>query len=167
MRPSSLQLKKYFFTKILLEAKNLLSIDKNTLERGLTVNTEVEVLENRDDKRTFKVILRVNLPDAEKVTYTGAFEIIGLFQVGEEVALQDVFNLAQTNGPTLLFGAVREMILNLTARGPWPKRTLPTVTFAVDTAPPTDTSPPKLKKPKVKPKSAKQKQEKAAESGNR
>jgi len=35
----------------------------------------------------------------------------------------------EPNGPALLYGAAREMLCNLTARGPWPVVCLHSVTF--------------------------------------
>jgi preprotein translocase subunit SecB len=37
--------------------------------------------------------------------------------------------LVETNGPAMLYGALREMIYTLTSRGPWPAVTLKSVTF--------------------------------------
>jgi len=58
----------------------------------------------------------------------GSFEIVGFFAVAPTFE-GDPDRLVQISGTSLLYCAVREMVCNLTARGPWPMLCLPTLNF--------------------------------------
>jgi len=55
--------------------------------------------------------------------------VVGFFKVAEDCPEDMRSALVRANGPAVLFGSVREMIASLTARGPYPRVDLPTVTF--------------------------------------
>jgi preprotein translocase subunit SecB len=62
--------------------------------------------------------------------YVGDVAVEGIFRANPESEgnrLSDF--LVLTNAASMLFGAVREMVLNLTSRGPWPAVMLTTVSF--------------------------------------
>lgn len=61
--------------------------------------------------------------------YTYHIEIFGLFSLAEEFEPKDPDSFVKVNGAAVLYGAAREMIATLTARGPYDAVELPTVTF--------------------------------------
>jgi preprotein translocase subunit SecB len=127
MQRSPLQLEKYFFNKI-----NLVANPKHCGDSG-KVSTTVTCAPKKDDERQWLVTLKVTLdnPEDEKATppYTGEFEIMGFFRVDKEYPLDKLLALVHINAPAMLYGSVREMIFNLTARGPHSHVSLPTVSF--------------------------------------
>jgi preprotein translocase subunit SecB len=126
MNPSPLQLERYFFSKIQLDAH----ADAGA-QPGYDLECSVEVGRANDNPRRFQVKLKISLhpPGKTAAQYTGEFEIVGFFQVAKTWPDDQVSRLVEANGPAVLFGALREMIANLTARGPWPQITLHSVTF--------------------------------------
>lgn len=127
MKPSPLQLERYFFSKIQLDAHITAEAKaKNTLDCG------VEIGEAVDNPRRFQVSLELKLlPTGKETTpYTGEFHAVGFFRVADDWPEERIMQLVEANGPALLYGALREMVISLTSRGPWPALTLESVTFA-------------------------------------
>ena len=145
MNPSPLQLERYFFSRIQLDAH----ADAGA-QPGYDLECSVEVGRANDNPRRFQVKLKIGLhpPGKTAAQYTGEFEIVGFFQVAKTWPDDQVSRLVEANGPAVLFGALREMIANLTARGPWPQITLHSVTFV----PAPSSQPPNV--PKAQPKTA-------------
>jgi preprotein translocase subunit SecB len=127
MSPAPLQLERHFFSKILVEAHG--DAEGVSAHR---LNCSVEVERATDNARRFQVILNLKLerqPD-QKTTYTGEVQAVGFFRVVDDYGDEaKTLSLVETNGATLLYGAIRELLINLSARGPWAAISLPTVTF--------------------------------------
>lgn len=126
MKPSALQLERYFFSRIELNAHT--DADPR-MEPTLQCHVEVGVAV--DNPRRFQVTLQLKLltPEKQAAGYTGEFQVVGFFQVLDGWPPEQILPLVETNGPAMLYGALREMIYTLTARGPWPAVTLKSVTF--------------------------------------
>lgn len=139
MLTSPLQLDRYFFTKINIEAQL-----QPSGETG-DVSASVTCAHKTDDERQWMVTLNVLMKqgeDEEATTpYTGEFEVLGLFHVEKEYKKENVHKLVHFNAPAMLYGAVREMVFNLTSRGPNAHVVLPTVSFLDNT--PVETESPK------------------------
>jgi preprotein translocase subunit SecB len=124
---SALRLERHFFTRIELcpdgEAKP---------EGKYQVQWTLALAQASDDANRYQVTLtvRVNQDPAStaKTFYTGVFEIVGFFTVAKGCPQEPSF-FVQVSGASLLYSAVRELVCNLTARGPWPMISLPTVNF--------------------------------------
>lgn len=126
MKPSPLQLERYFFSKIELNAHTDADPKaEHTLQCG------VEIGEAVDNPQRFQVTLQLKLlgPEKAQTRYTGEFHAVGFFRVVEAWPKDRKMQLVETNGPAMLYGALREMIYTLTSRGPWPAVTLKSVTF--------------------------------------
>jgi preprotein translocase subunit SecB len=126
MKPSPLQLERYFFSKIELNAHtDADSKAEHTLQCG------VEIGEAVDNPQRFQVTLQLKLlaPEKTRAQYTGEFHAVGFFRVVDSWPKEQTMQLVETNGPAMLYSALREMIYTLTARGPWPAVTLKSVTF--------------------------------------
>lgn len=126
MHPSPLQLEKYFFSRVLIDSH----VDGIVGTPNL-LNCQVELGQASDNAKRYQVILRVRLesPPDKKATYTGEIHAVGLYRVVDDWPEDKVESLVETNGAGVLFGAARELIFNLTSRGPWPPVMLNTFTF--------------------------------------
>lgn len=130
MKPSPLQLESYVFTRIHMDACE----DPECLEvegaGQFQVNTQCQ--QHNEEPSRWMVTIRVSVSqkDGEQCPpYIFDIEVVGFFQVAEEYPAEKKAPMVKANAPAVLFGAVREMITNITARGPYPRFDLPTVTF--------------------------------------
>ena len=131
MMLSPLKLHKYFFTRINIEASQ-----KPCCDIG-KISTKITCGHKDDDERQWLVTLKVILDKSEDEKtippYTGELEILGFFTIDSKYPADNVHKLVHFNAPAMLYGAVREMVFNLTARGPNPHINLPTVSFLDNT----------------------------------
>jgi preprotein translocase subunit SecB len=128
MKNSPLQLERIFLTAVHLDAKPEAKAPPGIDWR---VSSDVTVASHATDPLRWKVGLTVNLTcvDAANAPYNGSVSFTGLFAVADSYPKDKVRFLVETNGPSVLYGAAREMFANLTARGPWPMVQLPTQSF--------------------------------------
>ncbi len=128
MIPSPLRLDNYFFTKIHMDA-----CPKGCEKPGEGVtSSKVECLKHKDTPNKWMVQAEVRKADDKEKgcpEYTFHVQVVGLFEVAEAFPAEKAEKMVRTNAPSVLYGAIREMIANLTARGPFPAIKLPTVTF--------------------------------------
>lgn len=129
MKNSPLQLENYYLTAVHLDCD-----DKAQVKEGQItwqVETAVTLAGHKEDPRRWKVDLTVKFKPAQgnAKPYEGSISFTGFFAVDATYPSDKVKFLVETNGPSVLFGAVREMCSNLTARGPWPMVLLPTQSF--------------------------------------
>lgn len=136
MSQCPLLLDRYFFVKTALEAQV-----KGDLEAINTIETKTEVSKAEGKPGEYLVSLTVRLVPTEDNTpcYLGEFVAVGFFQVHPDYPRDKCDRLAAVNGAAILYAAVREMVSNLSARGPWPMLTLAAMNF-------TQTSEPKSRK---------------------
>ncbi len=126
MKNSPLQLDGYFFSHV--EVRAHADADPAVDPRLRTVSE----LGKDEEGGRYLVTLRVEIGRAQDNTsppYTGAVEVRGFFRVLEGYPPERRDEMIYVNGSTLLYGAAREMLLNITARGPWPGLLLPSVRF--------------------------------------
>lgn len=100
------------------------------------VDTTPYVHQVKDDERTWIIILNVKVKPRgdEKIPYQLEVEALGSFRVADDWPQDKIKALVYANGTSLLYGAAREMISSITARGPYEMITLPTMSFT-DTVP--------------------------------
>lgn len=113
MHQSPLSLDSHSFRRIHLEVEDAPNPDDSN-----SLTCSISYAQDRDDPQRFRVILNLKL-EAEKGAkppYQGEFEIVGIFRVHEEWPPEQCESLVAVSGPTLLYGAIREMLLNLTSR---------------------------------------------------
>ena len=91
---------------------------------------QVEIGQAMDNQNHFQLTLRLRLDSQpnEQATYTGEIDAVGLFRVDENWP-DNKATLVQTHGASVLFAAIRELVLNITSRGPWPPVQLNTFSF--------------------------------------
>jgi preprotein translocase subunit SecB len=147
MIPSPLHLETYFFTEIHLVA---CSADCETQGDGM-FTSQVECARHGDDPSKWMVQLGVRKAEDDEEgcpEYTFEIQVVGLFDVDKEYPSQKAESMVKANGPAVLFGAVREMVANLTARGPFPPVELPTVTFVDECKSSEKSAKPKSRRPR-------------------
>ena len=147
MIPSPLRLKSHFFTTIHVDA---CPQGCETSGEG-AFSSQVEFARHEGDpaKWMVQLAIRKDADDRERCPeYTFDIQVVGLFEVDTKYPPEKAEGLVRANGPAVLFGAIREMVANLTARGPFPAVELPTVTFVDDASAPSA-------KPKSRPKARK------------
>ena len=128
MKTSPLQLERYYLTELHYETNDALQIKEMP---ELTLESAVGIGRNNEDERRFKVQLKVSFgpvaPDL--IPQKGSVTFTGFFAVDPAYPIEKVSMLVETNAPSVLYGAAREMFCNLTARGPWGMVTLPSQSF--------------------------------------
>ena len=128
MIQSPLRLESYVFDHIHVEA--LPEREKGAI---IKLQADAKGAEHDEDVRRAKLKLRVAFgPEpGGKLGYQGTVQVLGNFLLEPPSPPEELFGLMVTEGEALLFGAVRELVCNLTARGPWPMLRLPNVSFSV------------------------------------
>jgi len=137
MKRSPLGLDRYFFTKVVIEAQG--DADPSAVNQ-LSAKVDARKAIPPTDPQLLKLFVphyRVTLTvrllpdDTGKVPYyTGEIVIHGFFRISRTIPPEKRDKIAAVNGAGLLFGAVREMVANLTARGPNPMVTLISLNFS-------------------------------------
>ena len=127
MSDSPLLLDRYFFVKTSLEAQS-----KADLKAINSIETSVELSKAEGKPKDYLISLTVRLlPHEENQPgYLGEFVVMGFFKVHSEYPEDKCDKLVAVNGASILYGVVREMVANLTARGPWPMLTLVATSFS-------------------------------------
>jgi len=150
MKPSLLKIDSYVFKKIHLEA-----FDADE-PKSWHVESKVAVSRRTDNSRHWLVELTVMLKgDASTSPYVGEFIVAGRFHIEDEkMSETGALDLLNVNGPSILYSAVREIVLHLTSRGPHHAVYLPSITFI-------DRKEPKTKQDQQKPKDSKEPAEQA------
>ncbi len=126
MQPSPLQLEGHHFTRIQISAREGAADDSQN-----KVECELGYGVDNTNPRRHRVTLKLKLSEFPDKTpaYTGEFEIVGYFVVVDAWPEDKIAQLVTANGPSVLYGSVREMVINLTCRLPHGPISIPTVRF--------------------------------------
>lgn len=134
MQASSLQLDNSAITRLKVEANKSFPKDRakdrfaNFSDAGL--ESTVEFGSDADNLRRFFVKLDMRMLGTEEhpTPYIVDVEIIGIFVcTGSDPSSDE--KLAEINGPAVLYGSIRELVMQITSRGPYPPLIMPTVNF--------------------------------------
>jgi len=131
MKVSPIQLTDYFLTDLRLsanpkfDAKQEVSISFDNFE------VTIEASHAPKSKRDWQICLKLNHqpPAGANVPYRFNAEIVGFLLVHPEFPEDRIERLVKTNGASMLFGALREIIRDSTARGPYSALFLPSTSF--------------------------------------
>lgn len=124
---SPLQLKTHFFPVIRLQAMAGGKKDGPT-----TFNREVGISPLPGKQNEWQLELTIKIASTDKTNpyiYDIEIQTIGIVELIVEVPSDDRQKLAVVNGLSILYGAVREMVINLTSRSPYGALMLPTISF--------------------------------------
>lgn len=113
---SPLQLRRLVFTQVHVDAL----VDVAPGVANIATNASLGVSLSTSNPRLVLLKLEVRFGPAEgsPPVYSGNVIAQGEFNVDEKVALETSERLAVINGASILYGAIREMVTNITARGP-------------------------------------------------
>jgi len=134
---SPLQLNQHVFHRIHLDVH---PDAKPDVQAELRMTCELGKDPNNNRNARLALGLDIAAKGTEIPCYTGHFEIVGYFSVHTDYPEKDMDALIVVNGGGMLFGAIREMVANLTARGPQPMVMLPTINFQTLEAKPSPAS---------------------------
>ena len=83
-------------------------------------------------KNRYAVFLNLEMraPEGKNTPYAIKMEMFGYFQVPDEMPEELREKMVKTNGSSILYGAAREIIREMTSRGIFRKIYFPTVSFA-------------------------------------
>jgi preprotein translocase subunit SecB len=137
MQLSPLILKQHFVTNISVKASvpNFASTEELVKAMGSGMSnilTKVESAKNEENSRLWKVGLIVSCRPSAGTNFCPYLidaELLGFFEVHPSVEDSAIEDLVVCNGPAILFGALRELVLLITGRGPMPAFSLPSVSF--------------------------------------
>ena len=131
LNASPLKLLSHRFTEVAVKASEA---DKPLA--GFSLRTLRTIHEHASHPRMFKLILSVELgsdtPEQDS-PYTAKLSIEGEFEVAEGYTAASPQDLVNITGASMLYGACREMLANLTARSVHGMSTLPSVSFLSST----------------------------------
>lgn len=126
MQISPLQLESYHFTEMVLTSH----------ESGNTVapehiSTQITGGESPDDPHVIGATLTVawDRTDENDLACNGRFSVRGAFRVANEIDMTQRLDLMRVNAVSLLYGAVREMVHNMSSRSMTGPLILPTLSF--------------------------------------
>lgn len=131
MNASPLQLRNYFISDLSLTANREYKPKEPiqlTMEHLLV---EPGFIQDKDDARKWQVQLNISqkaVPEANS-PYLFSLEMVGFFDVLKNCPNDKVEALVKTNGPSVLYGAAREILRALMAHGPFYPLLLPTASF--------------------------------------
>jgi preprotein translocase subunit SecB len=129
---SPLQLKGHRFTQLHLEG-----IPKGVPEGAVEVGTNLSWGKHLTSPNEWRVDLKVTFGPNSKQDgpYHGYAEVVGFFEILDGWPEEKREELIVVNGASLLYGAIREMILIMSARSSHGELQLPTLRFMPPEAP--------------------------------
>lgn len=140
MRVSPVQLKAYFLSRVSVLPREEISIKSQHEVQPFEDWNGVNLMSNvdfgwadgqGDDPRAYVLRLRVRITNesGNKAPYNVDLEATGYLELLGDIPLSDREDIAKVNGASLLFGALREVLLSLTVRSPLGPLVLPGVNF--------------------------------------
>jgi preprotein translocase subunit SecB len=134
MQQSSLQLESSAITRVYVEANRTFppdrAKDKFTTFAECGLESAVEYGPAPHNPRLYFVKLEIKLPGTEtcQPPYFIDLEVVGTFLLSnQELPVNE--KLVEFNAPAVLYGSIRELVMQVTSRGPFPPLVLPTVSF--------------------------------------
>jgi len=127
---SPLRFERYFYSRIVCIANP--EFDPNAEERSsiVQISNETRIMRHAENERRWQVILDLKTPPAEENVgpYQLDIQVVGFFEVPPD-STQDPEKLVGITGSSMLHSAVRELVLGLSSRGPWPAVFLPAISY--------------------------------------
>jgi preprotein translocase subunit SecB len=131
MNASPLQLSSYFVSDLALTANRDYNKDKPILLSMEHLAVETEFIQNKDDIRKWQVQVKIQqkpVPDTN-APYSFLLEMVGFFDIAKKYPEAKIEAMVKTNGPSVLYGAAREILRTLMSHGPFCPIILPTGSF--------------------------------------
>jgi preprotein translocase subunit SecB len=134
MKLAPLQLEGYFATEVNCRANLDFDPHKPTTfrEDDLLVTADIQSVPDQPQRWQISLSLKLQPKPAANSPYTLAFSLLGIVWAAPDLPREKLDAIVRTNGPSMLYGAAREMARDITARGPFPPLMLPSVSFIPD-----------------------------------
>ncbi len=128
---SSLQLKRYFVTKLNFLVNESFDAGKDIVQKQGDFGVTSELCFPANDKEPFRIKLNVRLqPSAESsVPYSLALEIIGYFEQKFEGTKEEIVRCSYIQGSGTLYEVAREIVRATTSQSPFPPMGMPSISF--------------------------------------
>lgn len=128
MNDSPVSLERYYFKQLSVSAS-----EDGDATAPVALLTTLNCGQHQHDPRRFVLDLTLRFfaeQASEKTpTYTGEISVEGFFAIATQSLDRQSQEILVTNGAAILYGAAREIIMNITSRGPWPPLMLNSVSF--------------------------------------
>jgi preprotein translocase subunit SecB len=131
MKPSPIQLLDYFLTDLHVSANPKFDPKQEVPLRFEDFEVATDTTQSAEKKREWQVFLSLKhqAPAEANVPYRFGAEILGEFLVLDGYPEDRIERLVKTNGASMLYGILREVIRDATARGPHSGVVLPSTSF--------------------------------------
>jgi len=134
MKLSPLQLKHYFVADLRFTAVTQFDPAKEVELKEELLVVEPICKREREESLQWQVTLNLKLdaPVGSNIPYKFAIFVVGIFEVHPNFPRDKSERMVHTNAPSVLFGILREVVRDLTMRGPYSGLILPSVSFYVE-----------------------------------
>jgi preprotein translocase subunit SecB len=136
MKLSPLQLEAYFLTESSYRTNQDFNPEKEPKldDTDLQVSADIQPIQNQE--RRWQVTVSIKLQPKPEANSPCSFSItvVGIVWAAPNLPGNNLDMMVRTNGPTMVYGAAREMVRDLTARGPFSPICLPSVSFLPEAA---------------------------------
>lgn len=132
MKLSPIQLLDYHVTSLTVEASSSFQRDKpmDLDPVDLQISASSKLLSDGDDPRwAVTLSLRHEPVEGKNIPYRLVIELVGLVSTVMKKIDEGVNHAVEVNGPSMLFGAAREILREATARGPHGSIIIPSASF--------------------------------------
>ena len=132
MQLAPLQLTDYFVHSIQVEAAPGFDSSRDTdLDiDALEVEQDCAPIGTGDDRRfAVQMTIRQQLVEGMNIPYSYEIRLVGFIEVHPKFPEAKVLRAVEVNGPSMLFGAAREILRAATGRGPYGPVLIPSATF--------------------------------------
>ena len=131
MKAAPIILTDYFVIDLHVSANVKFDTKKESPIEFVDFKVECDAASDEKDERSWQLNLKLQLqPPAEaNVPYRLSADMVGFVIVHPNVPKDHIKRLVETNGASMLFGALREIVRDATARGPFPALIIPGTSF--------------------------------------
>jgi preprotein translocase subunit SecB len=134
MTVAPLQLKFYFVSDLHFTTNKDFDVNKDPELRQNDFLVKPDIHPEPDKPREFQVVLTISHQAAAgtNAPYFFNVEVVGFFEVAEAFPAERIDRLITVNGPSVLYGIARDVVRDVTSRGPYFSVLLPSVSFYED-----------------------------------
>lgn len=121
----------YFVTEMSLSSSSTYDPEKDSNLELADLRVESDLSLVKPDEPLWAVALSVdqNVTAEKNAPYNFLVRLVGFFTIVEGVPKERIEKLLLTNGSSILFAAAREILRDMTSKGPYPPLLLPTLSF--------------------------------------
>lgn len=139
MELAPLQLTDYFVTSIRVGASPDFDTSRETdleIESLKIEQTCVQVGEEKDHAFSLVMSISQDLVPGKNIPYSYEIQLVGSITAHPDFPKEKLRHAVEVNGPSMLFGAAREILRAATGRGPYGQLLIPSTTFFKPANPP-------------------------------